>query len=123
MLNQNPVMMVTENIQNGSGSLNKHKEWITVLVSVENPSTEVLNGLDRSARYELLNQNAQQRYEEIIAWINEREIMSEFRRIGTPTLFSTITMVCTPLGAQLVSSAPGVTRVVGAPEFVLNGRG
>ena len=123
MLNQKPVMMATENIRNGSVSLNKQKEWITVLVSVENPSTEALNGLDRSARYELLNQNAQQRYEEDIAWINEREIMSEFRRIGTPTLFSTITMVCTPLGAQLLSNAPGVTRVVGAPEFVLNGRG
>ena len=100
---------------------NGAREWLTVLVSVDKPPLDSLNQLNRSERHQLLCRNSQERYEEIIAWIAEQKLQSEFRRIGSPTLFSTITMVCTKLGASMLANAPGVTRVIAAPELVSNG--
>lgn len=121
MLKHDPAVVNGDKSQFVSNSINKIKDWITVLVSVENPPSESLKGLDRSERHQLLCRNAKKRYGDIVEWIDDQEIESEFARIGSPTLFSTITMVCTPRGAELITKAPGVTRVVSAPHFVLNG--
>lgn len=102
-------------------SRNGYSNWVTILVSMEQPSKEALAGLDRSQRHDLLCDNAKQRYLAIIDWIDAQDLENEFKRIGSPTLFSTITMVCTPLGAKLIRKAPGVTDVVDGSSLVLSG--
>ena len=93
-------------------------DWLKVLVSVEEPPTHMLKKLDRSERHNLLCENATRRRKAILNWIDEQDLESEFKRVGAPTLFGTISMVCTPHGAQLLKQAPGVTRVVAAPDLV-----
>ena len=102
-------------------SRNGYSNWVTILVSMEQPPNEALAGLDRSQRHDLLCDNAKQRYLAIIDWIDAQDLENEFKRIGSPTLFSTITMVCTPLAAKLIRKAPGVTDVVDGSSLVLNG--
>lgn len=122
MLKENPAVVKGDRSAFVSDSLNKIKDWITVLVTVKHPSAESLVELDRSERRQVLCSNAKKRYEEIVEWIDEQNVEAEFGRIGSPTLFSTITMVCTPRGARLLANAPGVERVVPAPELLFSGQ-
>lgn len=121
MLKKSPAVSKSDTQWMESKPANGAREWFTVLVSVDKPPLDSLNQLNRSERHQLLCRNSQERYDEIVAWIDEQKLRSEFRRIGSPTLFSTITMVCTRLGARMLANAPGVTRVIAAPELVLNG--
>lgn len=114
--------VVNDYSANSEHSCNGRPDWVTILVTMEQPSQEALAGLDRSQRHDLLSDYANQRYHALIDWIDDQDLEREFKRIGSPTLFSTVTMISTPRGAKLIRKAPGVVNVVDGANLVLNGQ-
>jgi hypothetical protein len=94
--------------------------WVTVLVSVQRPSAENLKEYNRSEKHKVLTKNAVERREALLNWIKRKGLQSEIKRVGAPTLFNMLTVICTPRVAELLSRAPGVTNVVTTPEAPLN---
>jgi hypothetical protein len=92
-------------------------DMMSVMVTLERPSSQQLTSYDRREKYALLKQNAAKIREELVEWIADRGLSEEVGRVGKPNAFNALFVTCTPRAAELLEQAPGVVSVIPTGEF------
>jgi hypothetical protein len=92
-------------------------DMVTVMLTLERPSSEELSGQGRAEKYEALKSNASQIRSQLLAWIRERGMDEDVARVGEPTVFNTLFVTSTQVVAEELRRAPGVVEVRPAEEF------
>lgn len=90
---------------------------IEVMLVLERPSSEQLDGYSRGEKYRLLRSNTEDLRAQLFLWIEEEGLSDEIARIEEPTVFNTLFVVCTPEAASHLRHAPGVISVRAVEDF------
>lgn len=88
-----------------------HETWVTVLLTLEHPRPELLNGLDRGERYRRLMAHAWEQRHRLERWVEEQGLCGEVQRIGEPNSFHLLFVHCTFYAAHSFAQAPAVVEM------------
>lgn len=92
-------------------------DMVTVMLTLERPSSEELSEHGRADKYAALKSNASQIRSQLLEWIREHGMDEEVARVGEPTVFNTLFVTSSRVVAEELSHAPGVVQVQPAEEF------
>jgi hypothetical protein len=92
-------------------------DMITVMLTLERPSSEELRDYKRGDKYAALKSNAREIRSQLLEWIRERGMDEDVARVGQPTVFNTLFVTSTRVVAEQLNRAPGVVEVRPAEEF------
>jgi hypothetical protein len=84
---------------------------ITVMLTLERPSSEQLSHYDRGQKYAALKSSASEIRDRLMKWIDKEGLSQDVARVGEPTAFHTLFVTSTLTAAQQLSRAPGVLGV------------
>jgi hypothetical protein len=103
--------------RSGRKGYGSRADMVTVMLTLERPSSEDLRGHGRADKYAALKSNASQIRSQLVEWIREQGLDKDVARVGEPTVFNTLFVTSTQVVADELRSAPGVVAVGPAEEF------
>lgn len=86
-------------------------EMVDVILTLERPSSESLNGMNRGEKVKVLSSNSEQLRTELLKWLDEQGLSNEVDEVGEATIFNTLFVKITSHAAEMICKAPGVTEV------------
>lgn len=92
-------------------------DMIDVMVTLERPASDQLATYNRQEKYELLKESAAQVRATLMKWIEAEALSEQVARVGSPTVFNTLFVTCTPGAAERLAHAPGVVSVLPTGDF------
>jgi hypothetical protein len=92
-------------------------DMVTVMLTLERPSSEELRDYGRGEKYSVLKSNASEIRSQLLEWMRERGMDEDVARVGEPTVFNTLFVTSTKVVAKELRHAPGVAKVQPAEEF------
>lgn len=86
-------------------------------VLIKKPARDKLAGLSRHDKYHLLKDHSIQTVDRLLHWLSERNLRSQVKRVGPPTMFNTVFLDTTERVSQILSENPDVLSVAEAPDL------
>ena len=81
---------------------------VNVMLTMKRPSAALLANCERSERYRLLMQHAQNQRQQLQCWGEAEGLGNDILRIGEANSFLLLFVYCTPDAAKRLAGAPGV---------------
>lgn len=85
---------------------------INVMLEVERPPTDELEGYPRDERYRRLRANTEAHRRQLQGWIDKQQLTDEVALMSAATGFNLLFVKCTPHAAQALAHAPGVIEMM-----------
>lgn len=111
-------MTISPSVRNGQA--NPGREWINVLVELEQPPSTELTKVHRGERYRRMRDNAGQQRRQLEEWIAYEGLSDAVKSMGEATAFNLLFVQCTPDAAAALAHAPGVVKVMLAENTAID---
>jgi hypothetical protein len=84
---------------------------VRLSVQVQRPASDDLALYDRDTRVKKLQENARQRQQDILDWLDEHDLADQVSCFAPSTVFNLLFMDASPEVADRIKDAPGVVEV------------
>ena len=86
-------------------------QMLDLMLTLERPTSESLNGMNRGEKHKTLTKNSEQLRTELLDWLAAEGLANQVETVGEATTFNTLFVKTTPYVAQMIGHAPGVKEI------------